>query len=214
MQTPTSVKTLEDLGRHQLSRSFFMREFLYSEISQIENIPNIPDNPALAIAAGTGLCEHVLEPIQNQLGRLSIRSAYRSSAVNGVGAANGNRYGCASNEANRGRHIWDEKDAEGTMGAMACVVLTSYLPYYQATQDWQALAWWIHDYIAGYSELEFFTKNQVLAFNIGWREHDPRKTIHAWAPRRVCLTKAGMPNHGGLHTAEYAAWRTEHSKNK
>jgi len=40
-----------------------MRDFLYSDISQIEPIPNIPDDPGLAIAAGKALCENVLEPI-------------------------------------------------------------------------------------------------------------------------------------------------------
>lgn len=207
MRTPTSVKTLEELGRTQLSASFFLREFLHSEISQIERLPNIPVDPALAIAAGKGLCEHVLEPIQEALGRISIRSAYRSPAVNEMGAANGNQYGCASNEKNRARHIWDLRDAQGTMGAMACVVVTSYLPYYRSTKQWEPLAWWIHDHIPGYSELEFFTKNEVLAFNIGWRERDPFKAIHAWAPNRVCLTKPGMPNHNGSHADAYAAWR-------
>jgi len=65
MNKPHSVKTLEEFGRVQLSKSFFMREFLYSEISQIEGIANIPDDPELAIAAGKQLCEHVLEPIQD-----------------------------------------------------------------------------------------------------------------------------------------------------
>ena len=65
-----------------------MRDFLYSEISQIEGIPNIPDNPDLAIEAGRSLCEEVLEPIQQHFGRISIRSAYRSSAVNAKGAEN------------------------------------------------------------------------------------------------------------------------------
>ncbi len=207
MSPPASVRSLEDLGRSQLSASFFMREFLYSEISQIEGVPNIPQDPELALAAGRGLCEQVLEPLQARLGRLSIRSAYRCSAVNAIGAANGNQYGCARNEANHGRHIWDVRDADGLSGAMACVVVTAYLPYYQATRDWRALAWWIHDHIAAYSELEFFTKNDVLAFNIGWRERSPRKTIHAWAPRRLCLTRPGMPNHEGSHQAAYAAWR-------
>ena len=209
MRTPASVNTLEDLGRRKLSRSFFLREFLYSEISQIERVPNIPKDPQLAIAAGSGLCENVLEPLQEQLGRISIRSAYRSAAVNEIGASNGNQYGCASNEANRARHIWDERDSEGVMGAMACVVLTTYLPHYKETKDWQALAWWIHDNIPAYSELEFFTKNEVLAFNIGWRESDPRKTIYAWSPNRTCLTKPGMANHTGPHNSSYSAWRGE-----
>ncbi|XWK90690.1 MAG: hypothetical protein U7127_11755 [Phormidium sp.] len=36
MRQPQTVKSLENLGRVQLSKSFFMREFLYLEISQIE----------------------------------------------------------------------------------------------------------------------------------------------------------------------------------
>ncbi len=105
MKKPSSVKTLEDLGRIRLSKSFFMRDFLYSEISQIERIPNIPDDRDLAIYAGKQLCELVLEPIQEQLGRISIRSAYRSCEVNAIGNEKG--FNCASNEANYALHIWD-----------------------------------------------------------------------------------------------------------
>ncbi len=54
MRKPQTVKALEELGRVQ--KSFFMREFLYSEISQVEDIPNISDNPELAIIAGKNLC--------------------------------------------------------------------------------------------------------------------------------------------------------------
>ena len=91
MKSPKSVNTLEEFGRIRLSKSFFMRDFLYSEISQIERIPNIPDDPNLAVLVGTALCENVLEPIQAQLGRISIRSAYRSCAVNAKGAENKNQ---------------------------------------------------------------------------------------------------------------------------
>ena len=107
MKSPQTVKTLENLGRIQLSESFFMRDFLYSEISQIEQIPNIPDDPALAIEAGKGLCENILEPIQQSLGRINIRSAYRSCAVNARGAENKNQYSCSRNESNYAGHIWD-----------------------------------------------------------------------------------------------------------
>jgi hypothetical protein len=73
MRKPKTVTALEELGRVRLSKSFFMREFLYSEISQVEGIPNIPDDPELAIAAGKNLCENVLEPIQDALGSLYCR---------------------------------------------------------------------------------------------------------------------------------------------
>ncbi len=65
MKKPASVQALEELGRVKLSKHFFMRDFLYSEISQIEGIPNIPDYPDRAIEAGRGLCENLLEPLQD-----------------------------------------------------------------------------------------------------------------------------------------------------
>ncbi len=95
--------------------------------------------------------------------------------------------------------------ADEKKGAMACIVVMPYLPYFDATSDWEGLAWWIHDHVPGYSELEFFTKSKILAFNVGWHE-EPRKTIHAWAPHRKCLTKPGMENHLGNHANAYQAW--------
>nr|WP_260601268.1 hypothetical protein [Pseudomonas aeruginosa] len=85
MNKPTTVQALEDLGRVRLSKSFFMRDFLYSEISQIDGIPNIPDFPDRAIEAGRQLCEQLLEPLQDRFGRIAIRSAYRAPAVNAKG---------------------------------------------------------------------------------------------------------------------------------
>ena len=110
---PGSVRSLEEFGRVRLSASFFMRDFLHSEIADFHGIPNIPDAPDLAIAAGCKLCEQLLEPLQATVGRLAIRSAYRPPAVNEFG----NRHGlsCASNLRNYGRHIWDRRDAVGAM---------------------------------------------------------------------------------------------------
>ncbi|MEG3845201.1 peptidase M15 [Microcoleus sp. herbarium14] len=207
MRKPQTVKSLEELGRIQLSKSFFMREFLYSEISQIESIPNIPDDPDLAIAAGRNLCEKVLEPIQDALGRISVRSAFRASAVNKIGAENQNQYSCASNEANYAEHIWDVKDQDGYMGATACIVVTSFIPYYEQTQDWTALAWWIHDRIDAYSEMTFFPK--YAAFNISWHENPERKKViysyvkNPHTKKSGYLTKTGMENFSGSHEQFY-----------
>jgi len=78
MRKPQSVKSLEDLGRVRLSPNFYMRDFLYSEVANFYGIPNIPDNPDLAIEAGRQLCEQLLEPLNATFGRVCIRSAYRS----------------------------------------------------------------------------------------------------------------------------------------
>ena len=55
MRVPKSVDALENLGRERLSRSFYMRDFLYSEISNHYGVPNIPESPDLAIANGRRL---------------------------------------------------------------------------------------------------------------------------------------------------------------
>lgn len=197
MRKPASVRAAEDFGRVRLSQSFFMRDFLYSEIANIHGMTNLPDDPDLAIAAGRGLCESLLEPLQATFGRLAIRSAYRAPAVNQFG---NDRYkSCASNETNRGRHIWDQRSEDGGMGAMTSIAVPWLVDRLAAGTTWQAMAWWIHDHLP-YSELQFFPK--LAAFNIGWHEK-PRRRISSYAPPRGLLTKPGMANHEGDHSAEY-----------
>ncbi|MDF2074071.1 peptidase M15 [Pseudomonas mendocina] len=165
MNKPTNVRALEELGRVRLSKSFFMRDFLYSEISQIEGIPNIPDFPDRAIEAGKKLCEELLEPLQERFGRIAVRSAYRSPIVNARGAANNRQYSCAENERNFASHIWDYPDAEGYLGATACIVVPALLPWYERHGDWTPLAWWIHDNLPYTSQFWF---PHLAAFNLRW----------------------------------------------
>lgn len=193
MRMPRTVRSAEMLGRVRLSRSFFMRDFLHSEIAAIHGISNVPDDPDLAIEAGRRLCEELLEPLQAVFGRVAIRSGYRSAVLNAYGNAHG--YNCASNERNYARHIWDRRDASGCMGAVACVVLPWMVDRMEAGTPWQALAWWIHDTLP-YSELQFFPK--LCAFNIGWHEQ-PRRTIFSYIAPLGYLTRPGFPNHAGGH---------------
>lgn len=165
MNRPIAVKALEELGRVRLSKHFFMRDFLYSEISQVENIPNVPDYPDRAIEAGRQLCEQLLEPLQERFGRIAIRLAYRSPAVNAKGAENGNQYSCAANEKNFAAHIWDYPDSDGCLGATACIVVPALLPWYEQYGDWTPLAWWIHDNLP-YASQFWFPK--LAAFNLRW----------------------------------------------
>lgn len=203
MKKPTSVTALEDLGRVRLSKSFFMRDFLHSEIASFHGIPNIPDDPDLAIEAGRKLCEELLEPLQEAFGRIAVRSGYRSCEVNGFGNARQREgrkgYSCASNEANFAGHIWDRRDKDGCMGATACVVVPWFADRYEAGADWRSLAWWIHDRLP-YSTLFFFPK--LAAFNIGWHER-PERRIDSYVEPKGCLTKPGMANHGGSHAEWY-----------
>ena len=197
MKTPRSVRSAEALGRVRLSQSFFMRDFLHSEIAAMTGMPNLPDDPDLAIAAGRKLCECLLEPLQATFGRLAIRSAYRSPEVNAYG--NAHFQNCGSNERNRARHIWDQRSKDGGMGAMTSIVVPWLVDHLDKGMSWQAMAWWIHDHLP-YSELQFFPK--LAAFNISWHEL-PRRRISSFAPPRGVLTKPGLPNHDGDHSDQY-----------
>ena len=199
MRKPESVKALETLGRERLSKSFFTRDFLYSEVANFYGIPNIPENPDLAIANGKRLCEELLEPLQATFGRITIRSGYRSPEVNRV--CNEKKLGCARNEANFARHIWDYPDKTGH-GAMACIVVNWYSDCYEQTGEWQPLAWWIHDHLP-YSTMEFFPK--LCAFNIGWHEQ-PERRIGSYIEPKGCLTQPGMENHESNHSQWYSGF--------
>lgn len=197
MKKPSSIESLENLGRVKLSKSFYFRDFLYSEISNFYGIPNIPDDPDLAIEVGKQLCEVLLEPLQDTFGRIAVRSSYRSEAVNDFG--NKNKLKCASNESNYAGHIWDRRDANGHMGATACIVIPWFADKYESGADWRSLAWWIHDHLP-HGGLYFFPK--LAAFNITWHEN-PFKSINSYIEPKSCLTKPGMENFDGDHSAHY-----------
>ena len=211
------IDALEAFGRERLSAHYFMRDFLYSEIAAAHGIPNVPDHPELAIEAGKKLCDQLLEPLRETFGHITIRSAFRSTTVNGYG--NRHRLNCASNEYNFARHIWDYRDADGCMGATACVVVPWFLEYsgYVERKAWWPLAWFIHDERnkrLPYSEMEFYRLN--AAFNLTWREKEPRHEIRAqtgcvdardgggYSPQ--ILTKPGCDNHEGDHSEHYPAF--------
>jgi hypothetical protein len=138
-----------------------------------------------------------LEPLQATFGRIAVRSAYRSPAVNAYG--NAHYQNCGSNERNFARHIWDRRDLQGCIGAMASIVVPWFADRYAAGAPWQAMAWWIHDHLR-YSELQFFPK--LAAFNIAWHER-PKRRIYSFIAPRGLLTKPGMGNEGAPHAQFY-----------
>jgi hypothetical protein len=207
MKMLRSMKSLEKFGRTRLSEHFYMRDFLYSEISNLYAIPNVPDNPDLAIKAGTQLCSELLEPLRARFDGVSIRSAYRSQTVNQFG--NINKLNCARNSTNYGHHIWDHLDSRGHMGATACVVIPWFADRYNEGADWRALAWWIHDNLP-YSTQYFFPK--MAAFNLQWHENPIRRIDSYIKGGRGNLTKPGKENHMGNHS-RYYDWFPKHISN-
>jgi len=187
MRKPASMWSLETLGRVRLSPHFYMRDFLYSEIGNFYGMPNIPDDPDLAIQNGRQLCAVLLDPLQETFGRIALRSGYRSPTLNRFG--NENRLNCARNEANNGHHIWDVAE-KGVIGAGVSVVIPWFADRYENGRDWRHLAWWIHDHLP-YSHLWFFPK--LAAFNISWRAK-PLQTISSYiAPKGKLLAAGAQP---------------------
>ena len=187
MRKPGTYVSLETLGRERLSRHFHMREFLYSEIGNFHGRPNIPNDPNLALAAGRALCTELLDPIVDTFGPIAVRSSYRSPELNHFGATEVKPQKCAANPANYAGHIWDIRDAEGHMGACACISIPWFSDQYDQGRDWRDLAWWVHDHLP-YSAMWFFPKR--AAFNLTWNEQ-PARSIDGYMPRRVQLLRKG-----------------------
>ena len=63
--------------------------------------------------------------------------------------------------------------AQALAATRATIIVHAFIPYYERTGHWKALAWWVHDHLA-YSSMLFFPK--FAAFNLG-SEPLARKTV-------------------------------------
>ncbi len=188
MRRPGSMWSLETLGRVRLSRHFFMRDFLYSEIGNFHAQQNIPDVPDLALETGRALCETLLDPLEETFGRVAVRSGYRSPSLNRFG--NERKLNCARNDNPLECHIWDRGTGDDRI-AGASIVIPWFADRYTQGRDWRDLAWWMHDHL-NYSEIWFFPK--LCAFNLVWRPHPLRRIDSYIAPRGTLLASGAEPS--------------------
>lgn len=187
MRKPASMWSLETFGRVRLSKYFFMRDFMYSEISAFHGRPNVPENPDLVIANGRAFCTTLLDPLEETFGRVAVRSGYRSPDLNRYG--NEKKLNCAHNDNPLECHIWDRGRGNAAI-AGASIVIPWFADQYDRGRDWRDLAWWLHDHLA-YSEIWFFPK--LAAFNLVWRPN-PQRTISSYiAPRGTLLRRGEQP---------------------
>lgn len=184
MRPPRSMWSLETLGRMRLSKHFYMRDFLHSEIGSFHGVPNIPENPDHGVAHGRRLCEELLDPLEETFGRIAIRSGYRSPTLNAFG--NAQKLNCARNDNPLECHIWDRDEGEAAIAGTS-LVIPWFADRYAEGRDWRDLAWWLHDHLP-YSEMWFFPK--LAAFNLVWRAR-PLRTISSYIAPRGCLLRAG-----------------------
>jgi len=185
MRKPASMWSLETLGRVRLSKYFYMREFLYSEIGNMHRIQNIPTNPDLAIERGRAFCTHLLDPLEETFGRIGVRSGYRSPDLNRFG--NENRLNCARNDYPLECHIWDFEDVEI---AGASIAIPWFHDQYEQGRDWRDLAYWLYDHLP-FAEAWFFPK--LCAFNLSWRPEAPRRIDSYIAPRGTLVKANAEP---------------------
>ncbi|MGZ2256958.1 hypothetical protein [Roseobacter sp. A03A-229] len=176
--------SLENLGRVRLSKHFYMRDFLYSEIGNMHQVRNVPPDPDLTIENGRMLCKELLDPLEETFGRLAIRSGYRSPELNGYG--NRNKLNCAANDNPIECHIWDRGQGEEAIAGTS-LAIPWFTDQYEAGRDWRDLAWWLHDHLP-YSEAWFFPK--LAAFNLVWRP-TPLRTISSYIKPKGMLLRAG-----------------------
>ncbi|WP_422071499.1 hypothetical protein [Sulfitobacter geojensis] len=184
MRKPASMWSLETFGRQRLSRYYFMRDFMFSEISGFYGIPNVPENPDLVLENGRAFCTLLLDPLEETFGRIALRSGYRSPTLNRYG--NANKLNCARNDNPLECHIWDwGQGAQAVAGAT--IVVPWFADQYDQGRDWRDLAWWLHDHLP-YSEMWFFPK--LAALNLVWRPN-PQRTISSYIAPRGMLLRAG-----------------------
>ena len=199
-----TMRDLEDFGRIRLSCHFFMRDMLYSEIASVHGMRNVPDNPELAVEVGKKLCSTLLEPLHATFGHVSIRSAFRSAAVNDCGEKYLNVAGTKKNHA---RHVWDRLGDDDKKGATASIVIPWFVDYLEKRPEtsWKAMAWWIHDHLP-YSEMEFYrhrnSKFEYAAFNIRWHETKIRGQIMSMSGDRIPQNDR-REHSPGDHASEY-----------
>ena len=201
MRKPGTYTGLETLGRVRLSQHFYARDMLYSEISNFFGKPNIPTDPDLFIAAGRQICRNLLDPLTSTFGPIAVRSAYRSPDLNHFGATQVRPQKCSSNDRNAANHIWDQRDADGNLGACASIVIPWFADQYDNGRDWRDLAWWVHDHLP-YHAMQFFPK--LAAFNLTWRENPQRKISSYIAPLGNLLVAGTEPDEAlPVRTARY-----------
>lgn len=70
MRKPRSIRSFENLGRVRLSESFFTPDFLHSGIADFYGIPNLPDEPELAIWGGSPALPGAARAASTTFGRL------------------------------------------------------------------------------------------------------------------------------------------------
>jgi len=128
-----NLKDLQAFGCLQLSKSFFVRDFLYSEAADYYGIPNLPQKPELMVITGREFCRRILEPLSATFGPLHIRTGYLADEI------------CAITEYPSDPFQWDRIEGDDGIGAGAEIVIPGRPEQLFDQGIWQNIANWISE---------------------------------------------------------------------
>ena len=128
-----NLQDLEDFGRIRLSKSFLVRDFLYSEAADYFGMSNMPQKPDLMVTTGRELCRRILEPLTATFGPLHIRTGYLADEI------------CAITDQPNDPFQWDRAENGVGIGAGAEIVIPG-LPEQLINQGaWRSMAYWFSE---------------------------------------------------------------------
>ncbi len=158
------------LARVRLSQSFFMRDFLYSDITVEREETNVPIRSELAVIAGRELCRTILEPLAQTFGGLTIVCGYLNPTH------------CRLNRRDPKVHCWGFLDDNETIVAGASIYLPWFMDQHSLATDGKYLAGWV---------IQNLPCDHVLL------DCDDNSIILCWTPKPRLLTRT---RHKGVTT--------------
>jgi hypothetical protein len=146
----------------RVGRYFMLSDFLYSEDAIIKGIPNCPVAlDGMEVQGIRGLCEHILDPVVDKFGPLTITFGYVSPTLW--------RKWNGQNALIEGLHVF--RPTQGGSGG-ACDILV-----HRHEDNPRPVYNWIRDNCI-YDRLIIFPGSKILC--VGWTEIEPRKIANEW----------------------------------
>ncbi|MGA7932261.1 MAG: hypothetical protein WCA35_01655 [Kovacikia sp.] len=149
----------------RVGKFFLLSDFLYSEDGCISGVPNTPVQfDGMEVSGMRGLCKHILDPVVEKFGPLSITFGYVSPTLW--------RKWNGKNAVLEGLHVF--RPAQGGIGGAADILIHSH------PDDPRTVLNWIRDNCE-YDRLILFPGSSIIC--VAWTENEPRKLCKEWVFR-------------------------------
>src|SRR4051812_42606434 len=101
--TQSKIRQYDKWSKTRLSKSFIIRDFLFSTESAAMGLSNLPEDRSMVLRAGKALCEQVLEAVLTHFGRFAITFGYQCREAIEADSRSGKRL----NPRGSNPHQWD-----------------------------------------------------------------------------------------------------------